>query len=69
MGYLAWRTMTGRNQEIGYQMQLPGHAKCVIDGGFGKIKTLYRRSDVETVDELGNNSTLLFKVMSSIVMF
>ena len=28
------------------------HAKCHVDGGFGNIKTLYRRTDCESMDQL-----------------
>ena len=46
--------MVGLNESIMYMMQLPGHGKCLVDAGFGNIKTLYRRSDCETVDDIGN---------------
>jgi len=52
LAYLAWRVMTGLNVEIKYYMQIPGHARCLIDAGFGRIKTLYRRSDCETLQDL-----------------
>ncbi|XP_045206991.2 uncharacterized protein LOC123559257 [Mercenaria mercenaria] len=35
-------------------MQLPGHTRCLIDARFGRIKQLYRRSDVDTVDHAGD---------------
>ena len=47
-----WRVMTGRNQSIEYMMQIPGHARCRIDGGFGIIKQLYRRSDCDSINQL-----------------
>ncbi|KAH3837211.1 hypothetical protein DPMN_110591, partial [Dreissena polymorpha] len=28
------------------------HAKCHVDGGFGHIKTLYKRSDCESMNQL-----------------
>lgn len=42
IGYLVWRIMTGRNDSIEYLMQVPGHARCLVDGGFGHLKKLYR---------------------------
>ena len=29
-----------------------GHTRCMVDGNFGLIKKLYRRSDVDTVAQL-----------------
>lgn len=54
LAYFAWRTMTGLNTNIKYLMQIPGHARCLVDAGFAHIKKLYRRSDCETVDDIGN---------------
>ena len=53
MAYFSWRTMTGLNDEIKYLMQLPGHARCLIDAGFAHIKKLYRRTDCETLEDIG----------------
>ncbi|XP_052811833.1 uncharacterized protein LOC128239289 isoform X2 [Mya arenaria] len=33
---------------------LAGHARCIIDAGFGRIKALYRRTDCETLSDLEN---------------
>ena len=44
--------MTGRQRTIKYMMQIPGHARCHIDGGFGVLKQLYRRSDWDSIDQL-----------------
>jgi len=52
LAYLAWRVMTGLNVEIKYIMQIPGHARCLIDAGIGRIKTMHRRSDCETLQDL-----------------
>ncbi|XP_053388734.1 uncharacterized protein LOC128551837 [Mercenaria mercenaria] len=52
LGYLSWRVMTQRHQKITYMMQLPGHTRCLIDAGFGNIKTLYRRKDCDTLQHI-----------------
>ncbi|XP_061170719.1 uncharacterized protein LOC133180166 [Saccostrea echinata] len=52
IGYLMWRIMTGQQDEITYMMQVPGHTRCIIDGGFALIKKLYRRSDCDSIDQL-----------------
>ncbi|XP_053377451.1 uncharacterized protein LOC128547883 [Mercenaria mercenaria] len=54
LGYLMWRILTGRQDSIEYLMQVPGHAKCLVDAGFGHLKKLYRRSNIETMDQLGD---------------
>ncbi len=43
LGYLAWRTITGRHQRVTFHTQVPYHGRCRVDGGFGNIKRLYRR--------------------------
>jgi len=52
-----WRILTGQHTQIQYLMQVPGHARCLIDGGFGMIKKLYRRSDCDSIESLVNNSS------------
>lgn len=52
IGYLLWRVMTGRHEEIELMMQIPGHTRCLIDGGFALVKKLYRRSDCDRIDQL-----------------
>ena len=52
LGYFMWRVMTGRHQTIEYLMQIPGHARCLVDSGFATLKKLYRRSDCDTLDQL-----------------
>ena len=42
IGYLMWRVLSGRNRSIEYHMQIPGHARCLVDSGFASIKKLYR---------------------------
>ena len=42
IGYFTWRVMTGRHDVIEYHMQIPGHARCLVDSGFGNLKKLYR---------------------------
>ena len=52
IGYFMWRVMTGQHEEITYMMQIPGHARCLIDGGFALLKKKYRRCDCESLDQL-----------------
>lgn len=52
LGYFMWRILTGQHEKITYSMQVPGHARCLIDGGFGLIKKLYRRSDCDDLKQL-----------------
>ena len=44
--------MTGQHENIEYKMQVPGHARCLIDGGFALIKKLFRRSDCDGIGQL-----------------
>ncbi|XP_053392013.1 uncharacterized protein LOC128554725 isoform X2 [Mercenaria mercenaria] len=52
IGYFMWRVMTGRHQEIEYHMQIPGHARCLVDSGFASLKKLYRRTDCDSLVQL-----------------
>ncbi|XP_052797705.1 uncharacterized protein LOC128229867 [Mya arenaria] len=52
VGYFMWRVMTEQHSTIEYLMQIPGHAKCLVDSGFGNVKRLYRRTDCESLDQL-----------------
>ncbi|XP_052820507.1 uncharacterized protein LOC128246360 [Mya arenaria] len=52
VGYFMWRVMTGQHSTIEYLMQIIGHAKCLVDSGFGNAKRLYRRTDCESLDQL-----------------
>ena len=44
-----WRVMTGRQRTIEYMMQIPGHARCHIYGGFGLLKQQCRRSECDSI--------------------
>ncbi|XP_070573522.1 uncharacterized protein [Ptychodera flava] len=44
--YMSWRTSTGLHDEIQIHFMEPGHTKCICDACFGKVRQLYRRSDV-----------------------
>ncbi|WAR17741.1 hypothetical protein MAR_032335 [Mya arenaria] len=76
LAYFCWRTMIGLNEEIRYLMQLAGHARCIIDAGFGRIK-LYRRTDCKTLSDLENvvapssttNEAVLYKKPDGTSMF
>ncbi|KAH3730543.1 hypothetical protein DPMN_056533 [Dreissena polymorpha] len=52
IGYFTWRVMTGRHDVIEYHMQIPSHARCLVDNGFGHLKKLYRRSNIDSMDSL-----------------
>ena len=52
LGYFMWRVMTKHHQRIEYKMQVPGHARCLIDGGFALIKMLYGRCDCDGIGHL-----------------
>ena len=52
LGYFMWRVMTKQHHRIEYKMQVPGHARCLIDGGFALIKKLYRRCDCDGIGQL-----------------
>ena len=47
-----WRVMTGRHKTIEYMMQVPGHARCLVDSGFACLKQRYRRTDCDNMDQL-----------------
>ena len=51
-GYLAWRTITGKNQEITLSFMRVGHTRCLVDGHFGLIKKIYRQCDTDTLDQM-----------------
>ncbi|XP_060600079.1 uncharacterized protein LOC132753609 isoform X1 [Ruditapes philippinarum] len=54
IGYFMWRVMTGQNEKIEYHMQVPGHARCLVDAGFAHLKIKFRRHDVETLQQLAD---------------
>ena len=52
--YFIWWVGKGLHQEINYHFMEPGHTKCICDGCFGKIRQLFRRSDVDTPSQLSS---------------
>ena len=52
LAYLAWRIITGLNTEIQLDFMRVGHTRCFVDAGFGLLKQRYRRSDVDTLEQL-----------------
>jgi len=47
VGYLAWRIITGRNEQITFSFMVSGHTKNECDALFGRIKReLYAQSEV-----------------------
>ena len=54
LAYLAWRVIVGLNDEIELSFMRVGHTRCFVDGGFGLLKQRYRKSDVDTVQQLAD---------------
>ncbi|KAK3109177.1 hypothetical protein FSP39_024721 [Pinctada imbricata] len=54
LGYLSWRTLIGLHKKITLSMQVPYHGRCLVDAGFGHIKRLYRRTDVDSLSSMIN---------------
>ena len=50
--YLSWRTLAGSNKDINLEFMRVGHTRCFVDGGFGLLKQQYRKSDIDTVEQL-----------------
>lgn len=50
--YLAWLVCTGREKRVELDFMIPGHTKNVVDGRFGLVKRLVRRSDVVVPAEM-----------------
>ena len=67
MHYFAWRVGTGLHREINYHFMEPGHTKCICDGCFGKVRQLFRRSDVDTTAQLSSVIERSAKINSSIM--
>ena len=51
-GYLAWRIIKGKHQEITLSFMRVGHTRCLVDGHFGLIKKIYRQSDTDTLSQM-----------------
>ena len=52
--YLLWRVMTGRHSSARLSFLITGHTKFAPDGGFGLVKRLYRRTEVNSLAELSS---------------
>ena len=52
MAYLAWQILVGLNAEIQLDFMRVGHTRCFVDARFGLLKQKYRRSDVDTFEQL-----------------
>lgn len=58
--FYSWLIDLGMYEEIEMNFMIPGHTKFICDSCFGLIKILYRKSKVNTVDDVAsiiNNST------------
>ena len=56
LAYLAWRVIVGLNNEIELSFMRVGHTRCFVDVGFGLLKHRYRKSDVDTVQQLADTT-------------
>ncbi|XP_062571722.1 uncharacterized protein LOC134233742 [Saccostrea cucullata] len=54
LAYFCWRVLQGLHQQITFMMQIPGHARCLVDSSFAHIKRLYRRTDCNSIADLRN---------------
>ena len=52
MAYLCWRTITGLSDEMSLSFMRVGHTRCSVDAKFGRLKQSYRKSDVDTMDDV-----------------
>lgn len=60
IGYFMWQVMTRQHNRIEFKIQIPGHACCLIDGGFDILKKFYRRCDCDRIgqhEDVVNTST------------
>lgn len=64
--FYSWLIDRGIYDEIELNFMIPGHTKFICDGGFGLIKILYRKSKVNTVDDVvsivNHSTTINFNV-------
>lgn len=44
--------MTKQHNRIEFKMQIPGHARCLINGGFALLNKLYRQCDCDSIGQL-----------------
>ena len=44
--------IVGLNEEIELSFMRVGHTRCFVDSGFGILKQRYRKSDIDTVQQL-----------------
>ena len=54
LAYFLWRTLTGKHFKINLHMQVPYHGKSLVDAGFAYMKKLYRRSEIDSLDQLAS---------------
>ena len=64
--------IVGLNEEIELSFMRVGHTRCFVDGAFGLLKQRYRKSDIDTVQQLADatdqsaafNKAVLFTLQS-----
>ena len=52
--YLSWRTQTGLHKKVTYSFLPVGHTKFAPDWCFGLAKQTFRRTKVDTLDDIAN---------------
>ena len=52
VGYLAWRVLKQKHNNITLSFMRVGHTRCLVDGHFGLIKKIYRQSDSDTLKQI-----------------
>jgi hypothetical protein len=71
MAYLCWRVIVGLNQKIVISFLPVGHTKFSPDGGFGVIKSKFRRTEICTAQEFAQSiedSTPITKLNKAVVV-
>lgn len=52
LAYFAWRIMCGLSDDITLSFMRVGHTRCAVDGYFGLLKQQFRKSDVDTLEDV-----------------
>ena len=54
LAYLRWKTLTDKHSKINLHVQVPYHGKSFVDAGFAYMKKLYRRYEINSLDQLAS---------------
>ena len=52
LAYLSWRCATGLSDDVQLSFMRVGHTRCAVDGYFGLIKQLWRKSENDTLEDV-----------------